>query len=101
LRSFGGGWEAQRERPVQEPWRKLSALKDEVKRVMVYFSQHLGAENEPPDSREQARMERFRKKLGKIALYEIYADVQEYERVMRKDLALVMREVVATARKKR
>jgi hypothetical protein len=71
------------------------------KKVMVYFSQHLGAENEPPDSREQARMERFRKKLGKIALYEIYADVQEYERVMRKDLALVMREVVATARKKR
>ncbi len=71
------------------------------KKVMVYFSQRLGTEKEPPDSREQARMERFRQKLGENALYGIYGDMQEFEATVRKDLALVMREVIAAARKKR
>lgn len=71
------------------------------KKVMVYFSQRPGTEKEPPDSREQARLERFRRRLGRNALYGTYGDVQEFEASVRKDLALVMREGVATARKKR
>jgi hypothetical protein len=71
------------------------------KKVMVYFSLRPGAEEEPPDSREQARMERFRRRLGRNALYGTYGDVREFETTVRKDLALVMREVVAATRKKR
>ncbi len=71
------------------------------KKVMVYFSLRPSTEKEPPDSREQARMERFRRRLGRNALYGTYSDVREFESAVRKDLALVMRDVVATARKKR
>lgn len=71
------------------------------KQVMVYFSQRPGTEKDPPDSREQARIERFRRKLRQIALYSTYNDMREFEISVRKDLALVMREVVANARKKR
>jgi hypothetical protein len=71
------------------------------KQVMVYFSQRPGTEKKPPDSREQARVERFRRRLGQNALYGTYRDVQEFERVVRKDLALVMGEMVAAAKKKR
>lgn len=71
------------------------------KKVMVYFSQRAVNEKEPPDLHEQARMERFRRRFGRIALYGTYRNVQEFETVVRKDLALVMREVVAAARKKR
>jgi hypothetical protein len=70
------------------------------KKVMVYFSQRPGTEKEPPDSRERARMERFRQRLGRNALYGTYGDVQEFEAAVRKDLALVMHEVVTAARKK-
>jgi len=71
------------------------------KKVMVYFSQRPGIEKEPPDSREQARMERFKRTFGRNALYGTYGSVQEFQTAVRKDLALVMREVVETARKKR
>jgi hypothetical protein len=71
------------------------------KKVMVYFSQRPGMEKEPLDSREQARMERFRRKLGRNTLYGIYGSEREFEIAVRKDLALVMREVVGTTRKKR
>ncbi|HEY6419683.1 MAG TPA: hypothetical protein VIX59_11830 [Candidatus Binataceae bacterium] len=71
------------------------------KKVMVYFRQRLSAEKDAPDSREQARMERFRRKLGRSALYGTYRDVQEFESTVRKDLALVMHEMVTIARKKR
>jgi hypothetical protein len=71
------------------------------KKVMVYFSERPGTEKEPPDSREQGRMERFRRELGRNALYGTYRNVQEFEATVRKDLALVMREVAGTARKKR
>ncbi len=71
------------------------------RKVMVYFSQRASTEKEPPDSREQARMERFKRRLGRNALYGTYSNVREFEALVRKDLALVMREVIATARKKR
>lgn len=71
------------------------------KRVMVYFSRRPGTGKEPPDSREQARIERFRRRLGRNALYGTYNDVREFETVLRKDLALVMREAISTARQKR
>jgi nucleoside 2-deoxyribosyltransferase len=71
------------------------------KKVMVYFSQRAGIENAPVHSREQARMERFRRKLGRNALYGTYGNVQEFAAAVRKDLALVMREVVTAARRKR
>ena len=71
------------------------------KKVMIYFSQRPRIEKGPSDLREQARMERFRKRLGRNSLYGTYASDQEFETAMRKDLALVMREVAATSRKKR
>jgi len=46
-------------------------------------------------------MEQFRQQLRKNALYGTYSDLKEFEATVRKDLALVMREVVAGARKKR
>src|SRR5260370_27501570 len=71
------------------------------KKVMVYFSQRPATESDSRDLREQARMDRFSRKLGRSALYWTYGAVREFERAVRKDLALVMREVVARARKKR
>ncbi|MGH7933373.1 MAG: hypothetical protein ACREQN_09415 [Candidatus Binataceae bacterium] len=71
------------------------------KRIMVYFSQRPATEKEPPDSREQAKIDRFKRKLGRNALYGTYGDVHEFETAVRKDLALVMREVLVAARKKR
>jgi len=68
---------------------------------MVYFSQRLGFETEPSDSLEQNRIEKFKRRFGRNALYKAYTDGQEFETAVRKDLAFVMAEVVATARKKR
>lgn len=70
------------------------------KKVMVYFSQRPLAAGERLDSREQAKIERFRRKLGRSALYGTYRDMKELEAEVRKGLALVMGEVVALARKK-
>src|SRR5271170_840543 len=44
------------------------------KKVMVYF-RGLGTGKDPPDSREQARMERFRRRFGRNALYGSYGGV--------------------------
>jgi hypothetical protein len=71
------------------------------KKVMVYFSGRSGTEKEALDSREQARIERFKQRFGRNALYGTYRDVQEFTKALRKDLSLVMREVVAPARKNR
>lgn len=71
------------------------------KKVMVYFSQRLGTEKDRSDSREQNRIEKFKRRFGRNALYGTYGDAQEFATAVRKDLALVMREVIATARKKR
>jgi len=71
------------------------------KKVMVYFSQRPGPEKVTPDTREEARISRFRQKLERSALYATYDDVVEFQAAVRKDLALVLREVVAAARKKR
>jgi len=68
---------------------------------MVYFSQRPGIEEGPLDPREQSRVQRFRHKLGLNAVYGSYGTVKEFETAVRKDLALVMREVVMTSRKKR
>jgi len=65
------------------------------KRVMVYFSERVAPDNEPPDQREQARIERFRRDLGKNALYATFDSLREFESLVRKDLALVMRDVLA------
>ncbi len=71
------------------------------KKVMVYFSERPATGKEAPDLREQARMERFKQRFGRNALYGTYGDVQEFGIAVRKDLALVMREVLETTRKKR
>ncbi len=68
---------------------------------MVYFSQRPSIEKGPLDLREQTRMERFRKRLERKTLYGTYASDREFETAIRKDLALVMREVAGTTRKKR
>ena len=67
---------------------------------MVYFSQRMEGQKEPPNKREQARIETYKRKFGRSAVYGTYADTGEFELTVRKDLALVMREF-ATARKKR
>ncbi|MGO9605541.1 MAG: hypothetical protein ACLQAT_19490 [Candidatus Binataceae bacterium] len=71
------------------------------KKVMVYFSQRLGMGEVAENAREEAKIERFRRRLGREALYGTYRDVQEFESSVKKDLALVMREVIAAAGKKR
>jgi len=71
------------------------------KKVMVYFSQRLSTGKDPSDPREQSRIEKFKRRFGRNALYGIYSNAREFETTVRKDLALVMREVIATARKKR
>jgi nucleoside 2-deoxyribosyltransferase len=71
------------------------------KKVMVYFSQRLAAAATSADKREEQQVMRFRVKFGRTALYETYDDVQEFQAMLRKDLALVLREVLAAARKKR
>jgi hypothetical protein len=69
------------------------------KKVMVYFSQRPGMKKDPLDPREEARIQRFKQKLGRNALYGNYGSVQEFQTAVRKDLALVMHEVVENARK--
>jgi len=71
------------------------------KKVMVYFSQRPGGEEERSDSSEQVRIEQYRRKLGRNTLYGTYGSKREFETAVRKDLALVMREVVGTPRNKR
>ncbi len=71
------------------------------KKVMVYFSRREGAGKERTDTRELARIERFKRELGRNALHGSYADLREFESAVRKDLALVMREVTVAIRKKR
>jgi hypothetical protein len=97
-------------------WRRLgsptgkapSGTVEEIERaqrrrmkVMVYFCQRQGTEKELPNVLELAKLEGFKRKLKRNALYGSYRDLKEFEGTLRKDLALVMREVVATARKKR
>jgi hypothetical protein len=71
------------------------------KKVMVYFSRRPAMESSAPDRSEQGRVERFKQRLGQVALYGTYADVHEFEITVRKDLALVMRELVSTRRTNR
>jgi hypothetical protein len=68
---------------------------------MVYFCVRPAVEKETLDSREQSRMERFRRRLGRKTLYGVYGTDQEFETAVRKDLALVMREVAGAIKKKR
>ena len=70
------------------------------KKVMVYFSQRLDTGMKAPDLREQGRVDRFRRKLERIALYGTYANVGEFATILRKDFALIMREVLANLGKK-
>jgi hypothetical protein len=67
------------------------------KKVMVYFSERHAPSKVAAAPRERLRMERFKRSLGHNALFGEYADLQEFERVVRKDLALVMREIVGRA----
>jgi hypothetical protein len=66
------------------------------KKVMVYFS-----EREAPGRiaarRDLIRIERFKRALGRGALLGKYANLREFEEAVRKDLALVMREIVGPA----
>jgi hypothetical protein len=70
------------------------------KRVMIYFSQRRAPENELPDLREQARIERFRRRLERDTLYAIYDDLPGFGAAVRKDLVLMMRDVLASPGKR-
>ena len=71
------------------------------KKVMVYFSQRPGIDEGPLDPREQSRIEQYKRKLRRNALCGNYRSVKEFETAVRKDLALVMHEVLETSRNKR
>lgn len=71
------------------------------KKVMVYFSQRPGIDEGRLDPGEQSKIEQFKQKLGQNAIYGNYTSVKEFETAVRKDLALVMHEVIETSRKKR
>lgn len=71
------------------------------KKVMVYFSQRPALAATSADKREEKQVMRFREKFGRTALYSTYDDTQEFVAAVRKDLALVLREVLVAARKKR
>jgi hypothetical protein len=60
------------------------------KRVMVYFSRRAAPKMKPL---EHAKIEAFRKKLGKKAFYWEYSDVQLFERDFRNHLAMVAPEL--------
>ena len=70
------------------------------KKVMVYFSQRLATVATSAEKREEKQVMRFREKFGRTALYSTYDDTEEFVAAVRKDLALVLREVLAAARKK-
>ncbi len=70
------------------------------KKVVVYFSQRLAPEGEPLNPREQTRIERFRRELGRTALYATFDSLREFEAIVRKDLALVMHDILAGAGRK-
>ena len=60
------------------------------KRVMVYFSKRRGAGSGRDASQEKARIESYRKRFGKSALYGTYKNLDEFEDMLRNHLALVM-----------
>jgi hypothetical protein len=69
------------------------------KQVMVYFADL----PEPKRRRERsefARVERFKRKLGRHALYHTYTDVPAFEEAFRQHLALAMNELLAKHRVK-
>jgi hypothetical protein len=65
-----------------------------------YFSERTGAEQKPADSEEQERIERFKRRFARDALYGGYADLREFEIALRKDLALVLNDMVRARRKR-
>ena len=67
------------------------------KKVMVYFSERQAPGKVAAARRDRLRMERFKRGLGRSALFGEYADLREFEGAVRKDLALVMGEVVGPA----
>jgi len=70
------------------------------KKVMVYFSQRPSDKKEPPDPKQQAKMERFKQKLGRNGIYATFGDMKEFEIAVRRGLSAVMGEVVEAARTK-
>jgi len=77
--------------------RAASGTEEEIRRalrkrkpVMVYFSLRFRTKRRPNERRERARIEGFKHRFGKRALYATYRDLTEFEKAARKDLALVM-----------
>lgn len=68
------------------------------KPVMVYFSQQFLAKRSRSEQRERARIDGFKRRFGKRALYSTYNDLTEFEKAVRKDLALVMNESAGAER---
>jgi len=94
-------------------WRKFgsptgkaaSGTEEEIKRalkkrkpVMVYFSLRFHRERSPSEQREKARVEGFKRRFGQSALYGTYKNLTEFEKAVRKDLALVMGETARAER---
>jgi hypothetical protein len=60
------------------------------KRVMVYFSKRRGAGHNPNAKREEARIDSYKRRFGRNALYGTYASLDEFRSTLRNHLALVM-----------
>lgn len=64
------------------------------KKVMVYFAT-LPVPRRRKERNEFARIERFKRKLGKQALYHMYTDLKAFEDAFRQHLAAAMNDLLA------
>ncbi len=79
-----------------------SGTEEEIRRalrkrkpVMVYFLQRFRTKRDLGERREKARIDGFKRRFGQRALYGTYGNLTEFEKAVRKDLALVMNEAAA------
>jgi hypothetical protein len=72
------------------------------KKVMIYFSERGGPKDTPSDAKKQAaKIAQHKKKIGQSALYGTYRDMKAFEADARRDLALVMHEVISSRKENR
>jgi hypothetical protein len=69
------------------------------KKVMVYFAKQPTSKRKKT-AREFTRIEQFKAKLGKNAIYHTYSDMPAFEEAFRKHLASLMNELLAKRKAK-
>ena len=67
------------------------------KKVMIYFSERETADDVAVDRKDHSRIERLKRAWSRKGLLGNYRNLPQFERVLRKDLALIMNETAAAA----